>query len=79
MSIIWSRDRSNCGLQSFRVWTRGDQDDPLELVENSRISFKGVERLAIESGMNREYVSDLMYMMWKQVTFKPGGAFDPSS
>ena len=73
MAIIWSRERPNCGLQSFRVWTRSGQGDPLELVENSRISFKGVERLAIESGMNREYVSDLMYMMWKQVTFNPGG------
>lgn len=33
-------------LQSFHIWMRGDQRDPVELIEQSRISFKGFERLA---------------------------------
>ena len=38
VSIIQGRQDSNCALQSFRVWTRSDQEDPLELVEESGIS-----------------------------------------
>jgi hypothetical protein len=44
--IIWSRQQSTFSLQSFRIWTRIDQKDPLELLEGSRISRKGFERLA---------------------------------
>jgi hypothetical protein len=36
-SIIWSRQRSTFSLQSFRIWTRGDQEHPLELIEGSQI------------------------------------------
>jgi hypothetical protein len=46
VSIIWSRQQSNFSLQSFRIWTRSDQKGPLELLEGSRISREGFERLA---------------------------------
>jgi len=32
--IILSRGHSNCALQSFRVWTRNDEQDPLELADD---------------------------------------------
>ena len=62
LSVIRSRRRSNCALQSFSVWRRSDDEDPLKLVKNSRININGVERLAKESGMKRENVRDLMRM-----------------
>jgi len=82
MSIIWWRQRqhSNCALQSFRVWTRSDQEDPLELVEESGVSFKGFKRLADESRIKGESVLDFVFMRLVQVTFKtPEGPFNPSS
>jgi len=80
LSIVWWRRHSNCALQSFRVWTRGDQEDPLELVEESRISFNGLYRLVNESGIKGENVLDLVLMRLMQVTFKPsGGPFNPFS
>ena len=41
MSIIQSRRQSNFSLHSFRIWTRIDQKDPLELIEGLSISVKG--------------------------------------
>jgi len=49
-SIILSRGRSNCALQSFRVWTRSDQVDSLELVGKSPVSAEEVEHMLNESG-----------------------------
>jgi len=45
MSIIWSRRRSNFSWKSFLIWTSSDQKNPLELIEGSGISFKGLSRL----------------------------------
>jgi len=47
-SIIQSRQQSKFSLQSFRIWTSSDQRDPLELIEGSQISLKGLQRLEIE-------------------------------
>jgi len=79
VSIIWWRQRSNRALRSFRVWTRSNQEDPLELVEESGISFKGFKRLADESGMKGENVLDLVLMRSMRVTFRTGGPCNPSS
>ena len=51
ISIIQSRQDSNCSLESFRLWTTSDEPDPLELISRSRMSIKGFERLAMESGI----------------------------
>jgi hypothetical protein len=48
ISIIRSRQQS---LQSFRVWTPSDQNHPLELIEGSSISFKGLGRLKEYAGI----------------------------
>jgi hypothetical protein len=60
MSIIWSRQLSNSSLQSFRVWTGSDQKESLELIEGSRISFKGFERLANDDAFNGENLLQLV-------------------
>ena len=51
MSVIRSRQYSNCPLESFSLWMRNDQRDPLELIEGSQMSVEGVKRLAKESGI----------------------------
>jgi hypothetical protein len=60
VSIIWSRQQSKFSLQSFRIWTRSDQKDPLELLEGSRISRKGFERLANDCAIKG---GDLLQLM----------------
>ena len=50
VSIIRSRQHSNCSLESFSLWTRSDQKDPLELIERSQISIQ-FQHLAKESGI----------------------------
>ena len=45
ISIIWSRQQSMFPMQSFRIWTRCDEDGPLELVEGSSVSSEGFEHL----------------------------------
>ena len=53
-----------------------DQKGPLELVEESGISFKGVECLDNESGIQGE---NMVVVRLMQVTFKPPGEpFNPS-
>jgi len=59
LSIISSRTHSNCPLQSFRVWTRSDQEDPLVLVNGSQIAPEGFRRLAKESGIEQK---DVLYL-----------------
>jgi hypothetical protein len=58
--ILWSRQQSKSPLQSFRIWTTGDQKDPLELIEARRIHPKGFERLANECAIER---GDLLRLM----------------
>ena len=53
-SIIRSRERSNCARQLFRVWRKGDEEDPLELVGISRIVVNRVERVLNESGSDTQ-------------------------
>ena len=53
-SVISSRERSNYALQRFTIWMTSNQQDPLELIENSRMSHRGLERLVDESRMKRE-------------------------
>ena len=45
ISIVRSRQNSMFSIQSFRIWTRSDQDDPLELIGGLSISVEGFERL----------------------------------
>ena len=71
VSIIWSRQRSNCPLQSFQVWTRGDQKDPLELIEDSRISLEGFGCLANSGGRKGDDLFDLLVMRLVQNVSKP--------
>jgi hypothetical protein len=52
MAIILSRQRSNFSLQSFQIWIRSDQKDPLELIDESWISLEGFERLVNASAIN---------------------------
>ena len=51
ISIIQSRQQSMFPMQSFRVWTRSDQDGPLELVEGSSVGSEGFERLKKDSAI----------------------------
>ena len=51
VSVIKSREHSNYPLQSFGIWMTGSQKDPLELIEDSRMSRKGLEHFADESGI----------------------------
>ena len=61
MSIIWSRKHSNYSLESFILWTRSDQNDPLELIERSEISYKGFQRLAKEIGIGENFIGSYIY------------------
>jgi len=45
ISIIRSRQQSMFPMQSFRIWTRSDESDPLELIEGSSVSSKGFKQL----------------------------------
>jgi hypothetical protein len=71
MSIIWSRQQSKLSLQSFRIWTRSDEEDPLELIEGSWISLEGFERLANESKIKGWNLLQLMTNRVVENTFKP--------
>jgi hypothetical protein len=58
--IIWSRQQSTFSLQSFRIWTKSDQKDPLELLEGLQISRKGFERLANDCAISIENLLQLV-------------------
>jgi len=79
MSIISSRKRSNCSLQRFSVWTTSDQKDPLELIEQPRISLNPFERWLNKSGIQGETVLETAPTRLMQVTCKPPGASFNSS
>jgi len=70
MSIILSRQGSKFPLQSFQIWMRSDQKDPLELIDGSWISLEGFERL-----MNASAINLLQVMAGKLVEsmVKPSG------
>jgi len=60
MSIIWSRQRSTFILQSFQIWTKSDQLDPLELIDGLSICLKGFNCLASGCAIEEEDFSDLV-------------------
>ena len=68
MSIIVSRKQSNVSLESFRIWKGSDQEHPLELIEGSRISFKGFELLGTTEG---EDLLQLVVSRLLEKEFKP--------
>jgi len=70
MSIILSRQQSKFPLQSFQIWIRSDEKDPLELIDGSWMSLSGFERL-----MNAITINVLQVMASKVVEnmVKPSG------
>ena len=68
--LIKSRERSNYALENFSVFMTNAQEDPLELIENSRMSQKGLQRLANESGITGEELLELVTTGLVQVTLK---------
>ena len=68
--LIKSRERSNYALENFSVFMTNTQEDPLELIENSRMSQKGLQRLANESGITGEELLELVTTGLVQVTLK---------
>ena len=52
--LIKSRERSNYALESLSICMTSNQEDPLELIKGSRLSQRGLRRLADESGINEE-------------------------
>jgi len=76
MSVILSRQRSKFHLQSFQIWIRSDQKDPLELIAGSWISLEGFEHL-----MNASATTLLQVMATKLVEnmVKPSGKSSTAS
>ena len=72
MSIIWSRQRSEFSLQSFRIWKRSEQKHPLELIEGSWISVKGFEHLAHDGASKGDDWLQLVVSRLVESLFKPG-------
>ena len=68
VSIIRSRTRSNYSLESFCLWTTGDQKDPLELIEASTISIEGLKHLAQECGVEEDLL-DLTAMGQENIEY----------
>ena len=64
MSIIMSREGSIYALQSFSIWMTNRQTDPVELIEQSRMSYKGLERLVNKNGIEREMLSWNPHRFW---------------
>jgi len=70
MFVILSRQQSTFSLQSFHIWTSGDQKDPLELIEGSWISLKGFKRLADDGSRN---LLQLVVSRSLENMFRPSG------
>ena len=68
--LIKSRERSNYALESLSMCMTSNQEDPLQLVEGSRMSPKGLQRLAEESGITGEEFVELMATELVQVVLK---------
>jgi hypothetical protein len=52
--IIRARKHSNCPLESFSLWKRSSQKNPLELIERLEMSLEAFTYLASESGIEGE-------------------------
>ena len=68
--VIQSRERSNYALESLSICMTSNQDDPLELIEESQMSPKGLQRLANESGSTAEELLALVTTGLVQIAFK---------
>ena len=68
VSIIKSKEHSIHALQRFSIWMTSSQEDPVELIRGSRMSRKGLERLAKASGIQRGQLLELG-LVW--VAFEP--------
>ena len=68
--VIQSRERSNYALESLSIYMTSNQEDPLELIEESRMSPKGLHRLANESGSTAEELLALVTTGLVQIAFK---------
>ena len=60
--VIKSRERSNYTLESLSICMTNNQEDPLELIEESRMSLKALQRLANKSRITGEEFLELMVM-----------------
>jgi hypothetical protein len=72
MSIIWSRQESKLSLQRFRIWT-GSGQNPLELIQGSRISLEGFERLANDSAIKGGDLLESVVSRLVDSVFRPSG------
>ena len=63
-SVISSRERSNYALQSFSIWMTSNQQEALELIEKSRMSYRALEHLANGSVMKREKFITMRRFDW---------------
>ena len=68
--MIKSREPSNYTLQSLTIWLKSDQGGPLELIEGSRLSQRGLRRLADASGINEEVLFELVTMGFLRIALK---------
>ena len=68
--VIKSRERSNYALESLSICLTSNQKHPLELIEESRMSQKGLQRLANESGIRGEVFSELVTTGLVQIALK---------
>jgi hypothetical protein len=76
ISIIWSRQRSEFSLQSFRIWNGSEQKGPLELIEGAWISLTGFEHLAKDSAFKGEGLLRLVASRSVETLFKPYQGLD---
>ena len=72
MFAIKSRERSNYALESLNICMTSNQEDPLELIEESRMSQEGLQRLANMSGITGERFSELVTTGLVQAALKSG-------
>ena len=70
--VIRSRECSNYALESLSICMTSNQEDPLELIEESRMSKKGLQRLANESGILGEEFLELMTIGLVQIALIMG-------
>ena len=73
ISIIWSRQRSKYSLQSFQIWRRSDQQDPVELIAGGWINLEGFERLANDGAIKGENLLQLMAGRLVENMFRSSG------
>src|SRR5258706_5056238 len=71
LSIIGSRQQSNISLQSFQIWTRNDQERPLELIKGSWISFEGFQHLGRDCAFKEGNWLHLVASRLVENMFKP--------